>query len=67
MKKLSTGQDSTLKSYRENAVAVFGEDSKAVKWLDEQIEKSSEGENEEVLQDEGQMVMSLAMMSFGGE
>jgi hypothetical protein len=59
MRKLSTGDDATLGSYKKLASAVFGDDSKAVKWLDEQIAESPNGENEEVIADEGQTVMLL--------
>lgn len=63
MKKLSTGDDSTLGNYRKLSVAFFGEDSGAVKFLDEKIAESPNGEGEEVIADEGQMVMMLAMAS----
>jgi hypothetical protein len=64
MKKLSTGQDSTLGNYKKLAAAVFGEDSQSVKFLDEEILKSSHGEYEEVLVDESQMVFALAHMNM---
>lgn len=35
MRKLSTGQDSTLGNYRDLSAAFFGEDSPQVKFLDE--------------------------------
>lgn len=57
MKKLSTGQDSTLGEYRKLAAAVFGEDSGAVKFLDEKIKE--QGEDEEVIADEGQVIYLL--------
>lgn len=60
--KLSTGDDSTLGSYRKLASIFFGENSKAVTFLDEKIAGSPEGENEEVLADERQMVYVLGMM-----
>lgn len=66
MRKLSTGQDSTLKSYRELSVVFFGEDSKAVEYLDKKIKSSSHGENEEILTDERQMIMLLSNLTFGG-
>ena len=65
MKKMSTGQDSTLGEYRKNAAAVFGEDSKAVEFLDKQIAESPDGADEEVLADEGQMILVLATENFG--
>lgn len=64
MKKLSTGDDSTLGNYRKLSVAFFGEDSGAVKFLDEKIAESPNGEGEEVIADEGQMVMMLVMASW---
>lgn len=62
MKKLSTGDDSTLANYRKLAAAVFGEDSKAVAFLDKKIEDSPNGDAEEVLVDEGQMIQMMASL-----
>lgn len=59
MKKLSTGQDSTLGNYKKLAV-IFGE--KAVAFIQEKIDTSPNGENEEVLADERQMVALLASL-----
>ena len=59
MQKLSTGDDATLGNYRRLACVVFGEESKAVKFIDEKIAESPDGENEEVIADEGQMVYLL--------
>lgn len=56
MTKLSTGADSTLGEYRKLAATFFGADSKAVTFLDGKIKDSPNGENEEVLADEGQMM-----------
>jgi hypothetical protein len=64
MRKLSTGDDSTLGNYRKLAAAFFGEDSKAVSFLDEKIAESPNGENEEVVADEGQMVHLLGTLAF---
>ena len=58
MKKLSTGDNSTLGNYRKLASVIFGEKSTAVKFLDKKIEE--QGENEEVIQDETQMIYLLA-------
>ena len=66
MTKMSTGDDATLGNYRKMAVAVFGEDSKAVKFLDDKILASPNGANEEVLADEGQMVHLLGSMALRG-
>lgn len=65
MQKLSTGDDATLGNYRLLAMAVFGADSNAVKFLDGKIAESPNGEKEEVLADEGQMVHALAQMALG--
>jgi len=59
MKKLSTGQDSTLGNYRKLSVIVFGEDSEAVKFLDNKIAEDPDGENGEVIADEGQTILLL--------
>lgn len=65
MNKLSTGMDATFKNYRLLAVAFFGEKSPAVKYLDEQIERAGEGENAEVIADEGQVVHLLIGIHLG--
>src|SRR3954471_7939512 len=57
---LSTGDPSTLKSYRALAVIAFGPASAAVKYLDKLIAESPNGENEVVIADEGQMIHLLA-------
>ena len=59
MNKLSTGDDATLGNYKKLAVIFFGESSKAVKFLDDKIAESPNGENEEVIADEGQMLFLL--------
>ena len=60
MKKLSTGDDSTLGSYLKMSKSFFGEDSGAVKFLESKIEESPNRENEEVIVDEGQMIYLLS-------
>lgn len=62
MRKLSTGQDSTIKSYIENATAVFGEDSPAVAFLKKKAADAPNGENEEVIAEESQVLALLAHM-----
>lgn len=62
MRKISTGEDSTLGTYRKIANIIFGEDSPAVKFLDEKIAESPNGENEEVIADESQMLYLIANM-----
>jgi hypothetical protein len=59
MRKLSTGDDSTLGSYRKLTSIVLGEDSAAVRFLDNKISQSPRGEYEEVLADESQMLLML--------
>lgn len=59
MKKLSTGKDSTLGNYKKFAV-IFG--PKCVKFFEEKIAESPNGENEEVIQDESQMMFLMASM-----
>jgi hypothetical protein len=54
---ISTGEPSTLKTYRKIALILSGdEDSKAVTFLDEKIDESPHGEDEVVLADERQMI-----------
>ncbi len=60
MKKLSTGDDSTLGSYLKMSKMFFGEDSGAVKFLESKIEESPNRENEEVIVEEGQMIYLLS-------
>ena len=63
MKKLSTGQNSTLGVYRDLSEIVFGEDSKQVEWLDKKIAESTIGEEEEVLVDERQLIHFLMTLN----
>ena len=56
----------TLGYHRKMAVAVFGEDSPAVAYLDEKIEESPNGEDEPVVQDESQVVYLLATIHRNG-
>lgn len=64
MKKLSTGDNSTLGNYLILAKLVFGKDSKAVEFLKEKIKESSA--KEEVIADEQQMVYVLTTLHNGG-
>lgn len=66
MRKLSTGQDSTLGNYRIMAVAVFGESSKAVEFLDKKIAESPNGADEEVIVEESQAVAMLGQLHLSG-
>lgn len=64
MQKMSTGEDATLGNYRKMAVVFFGAESGAVKYLDKLIEE--QGEGEEVIADEGQVVNLLFTLTYGG-
>lgn len=52
----------TLGEYRKMVAAIAGEDSRAVKWLDGEIERSPGGENEVVVAHDHQMRMILFPM-----
>lgn len=67
MRKLSTGDDSTLGNWRKLSAAVFGVDSKATKFLDQKIAESPKGEAEEVIADERQLLMVLGKLAFSNE
>jgi len=56
MNTISTGQPATLGTYRQIALALGGINSQAVKFFDEKIASSPNGENEEVLAHETQMM-----------
>lgn len=55
-KRISTGQPSTLGTYRDNCIAVFGADSAPAKFFIKKIEDSPNGELEEVIAEEVQMM-----------
>jgi hypothetical protein len=65
MTKLSTGRDSSLGEYLRICTAIFGEDSPATKFIAEKIKDSPNGEMEEVIADERQMVWLLTKMHIG--
>lgn len=67
MRTISTGEPSTLGTYREIAVGLYGEESEAVKYLDERIATSPNGADEEVIADEGQVMYLLAQLYLGGK
>ena len=67
MIKMSTGQDSTLKEYRRMAALFFGEESAATTFLDKKITESPNGEDEEVIAAESQMVHLLGQIHLKGE
>jgi hypothetical protein len=62
MNKMSTGADATLGNYKKMAVIVFGEQSPAVRFLNDKIKESPNGENEEVIADESQVIYLLGNM-----
>lgn len=65
--RISTGEPSNLKTYREIALALSGdENSKAVKFFDNKIKTSPNGENEEVIAPESQVIY-LIMNMIGEE
>ena len=59
MKKLSTGEESTLGTYLKMA-PLFGD--KAVQFIQSKIDESPNGKNEEVLAHESQMIHLLVSM-----
>lgn len=59
MRKLSTGDPSTLGTYKKLA-SIFGD--RAVSFIQKKIDASPNGEEEEVLADETQMLYLLASM-----
>jgi len=65
MRKLSTGQDSTLGNYMILTRIFFGEGSKAVAYLQKKIDESPNGAGEEVIADESQMVHLLGQIHIG--
>ena len=66
MKQMSTGDDATLGNYLKMAKLFFGDDSIAVDFLNEEIAKSPNGENEEVIAAESQMVYLLTTKHMKG-
>lgn len=63
MKRLSTGQLSTLGNWRKLCVLTMGADSPATKFLDNKIQE--QGEDEEVIADESQFLYVLATLHAG--
>lgn len=66
MQKISTGEPSNLKTYRSIALVIggFDENNPAVKFIDEKIKQSKNGEKEIVLADESQMVHLLITLAY---
>ena len=63
MKKLSTGDDSTLGNWLKLSEVVCGVESKATKFLEGKIKESSS--EEEVVVDEGQFLLVLMQLHMG--
>ena len=59
MNMLSVGLPSTLGSYLKLCDTFFGKESKQSKFIQAKIDESPNGDKEEVIQDEGQMVYLL--------
>lgn len=59
---ISTGEPSTLGTYRKIATVLFG--PKAVAFIDEKIAKDPNGENAVVIAAESQMMYLLASIGF---
>lgn len=62
MRMLSLGIPSTLGNWLNLCNATFGEDSKPSEMFRKKILESSNGENEEVIADEGQLLMVCGKM-----
>ena len=60
MRQLSDGSPATLGTYRKWAKLLFSEN--AVRFIDQKISESQNGENEEVLADETQMIYLLSQL-----
>ena len=62
MNTISTGEPATLGTYRNIALALGGEGSPVVKFFDEKIAASPNGENEEVIAHETQVLYLIVQM-----
>lgn len=62
MQTLSVGLPSTLGSYLKLCDTFFGKESKQSQFIQTKIDESPNGENEEVIQDEGQMIYLLGSL-----
>lgn len=63
MKKLSTGQDSTLENWIKNCERFFGKDSVQAQHFRNKAESAPKGLREEVVTDENQLLMMLVSMT----
>jgi hypothetical protein len=59
---ISSGEPNTLGTWRKIALSLGGENSRAVKFFDEKIAASPNGENEEVIADETQVMYLIVRM-----
>lgn len=64
-KKLSVGVDSTLENWHKLCITFFGETSRATEFIKEKIDE--QGPQEEVIADEGQMILLLTNLHLGVE
>ena len=64
MNTISTGEPATLGTYRKIALALSEEGSPAVKFFDEKIAASPNGENEEVIAHETQVMYIIGQLLF---
>jgi hypothetical protein len=62
---MSKAVKDTLGYHRDMAAAVFGEDSKAVVFMDKKIKESPRGRDEPVIAAESQIVYLLARIHYG--
>ena len=60
MNRISTGEPSTLGTYRKIALALVGEGNKAVQYFDDKIAK--QGEDMEVIAHETQVLLLIATL-----
>jgi hypothetical protein len=63
IRNLSIGIPSTLGSYYDMCLALFGRNSEATKWIKEKLDE--QGADEEVVADEGQMIYLLVQIHLG--
>jgi hypothetical protein len=62
MKRLSNGQDSTLRNWRDLTAKFFGQDSPALAFIDQKIIESPNGDHAEILADERQFLNVLIQL-----
>jgi len=60
---ISTGEPSTLATYRRISAVLTGDDSPATKWIDAKIK--TQGEHAEVVQSECQMMYLIVQFGLG--